>query len=334
MSVLKNQDCKRACILHLAITGVFTVVCGFFSVFAALAVMVLSAALLAVHIYHIRRVYDEIGALCDDIDRVLMGEDSIDFDSMKEGELGILQNELRKMTIRLREQNHNLSREKNFMKDALSDVSHQLRTPLTSMNLIVSMLGSKELSSQERSAYLKDLTELLSRTQWLIDTLLKISQLDAGAIKMQPTTESCTRLIKEAIEPLEIAAELKEVAITADLSDDSSFTGDFKWCREAISNILKNCVEHTPQGGEIHIEAMENTICTQIVISDGGDGIPEKDLPHIFDRFYRSDLTKQGYGLGLALSKQIITEQGGSLRAVNGQAGGAQFDIKLYRSTV
>lgn len=334
MNVLKNPESRKAFVLHLAITLIFSAVCAFFSVFAAVAVAVLSLVLLAVHMRQSKRLYDEIADLCDDIDRVLMGSDSIDFAFMSEGDLGILRSELHKMTIRLREQNSNLADEKNFMKDALSDVSHQLRTPLTSMNLIVSMLCSRELSAQERGAYLKDLTELLSRTQWLIETLLKISQLDAGAIEMKPTSGSCRELIKEALAPMEISAELKELSIVTDIGEGCTFTGDFRWCREALSNILKNCIEHTPCGGSIHIAAEENTICTRIVITDSGEGIPEKDLPHIFDRFYRCDLTKQGYGLGLALAKQIVSEQDGMLRVSNGKNGGAEFEMRLYRSVV
>lgn len=334
MKLLRNPEIKRTLALHLAITLIFSAVFALFSLTAAAAVIAVSTALLVVYLLQSKQLYDDLSKLCDDIDSLLMGNDSIVFSCMQEGELGILRSELQKMTIRLREQNSSLSKEKDFMKSALSDVSHQLRTPLTSMNLIVSMLGSRELSPKERGAYLKDLAELLSLTQWLIDTLLKISQLDAGAIVMQPTHESCARLIKEALTPLEISAELKELTVTCNVPKDCSFTGDLRWCREALSNIVKNCIEHTPHGGSIVISAEENSVCTRLVVSDSGKGIPEKDLPHIFDRFYRSDLTKQGYGLGLALSRQIITEQNGSLRVSNAKNGGAEFEIKLYRSTV
>ncbi len=279
------------------------------------------------------RRYRRIAELSAEIDRILHGEEYVSLNDYAEGELGILQSEVHKMTIRLREQKQSLLNDKMYLADSLADISHQIRTPLTSINLLVSFLSEPNISDQRRGELSRELYGLLSRIDWLITTLLKMSKLDAGTVQFKSETVSMTELIRRSTEPVAIPMELhgQELNITA----DGSFTGDSAWTCEAITNIVKNCMEHTPEGGVVSITASDNPLFSEIIISDNGRGIEKDDLPHIFERFYKGkDSSETGFGIGLALARTIITAQNGTIKAENQPSGGAKFTIRFYKGTV
>jgi len=291
------------------------------------------AAFIGIWLVHTARRYRRIAELSADIDRILHGEDHVSLNDYAEGELGILQSEVHKMTIRLREQKQSLVDDKIYLADSLADISHQIRTPLTSINLLVSFLSEPNISDQRRGELSRELYGLLSRIDWLITTLLKMSKLDAGTVQFKSETVSMTELIRRSTEPVAIPMELhgQELNITA----DGSFTGDSAWTCEAITNIVKNCMEHTPEGGVVSITASDNPLFSEIIISDNGRGIEKDDLPHIFERFYKGkDSSETGFGIGLALARTIITAQNGTIKAENQPSGGAKFTIRFYKGTV
>lgn len=292
----------------------------------------MSTVLLTVYLFAEKRRHDKIVHLCNGIDRVLRGEDRINLDDFSEGDLSILQSEIRKLTIRLGGQNAMLRSDKTFMKDSIADISHQLRTPFTTMNLVLSMMLKPDLSKQETARYVRELSKLLNRTDWLIDDMLKLSQFDAGVVKLERKVCSVRNLIRSSAEPIEIPLELKGIELQADIADDACVEVDFKWAGEAIGNILKNCMEHTPEKGVIKVKAEENPLYTEIIISDSGNGINSEDLPHIFERFYRTAVTS-GYGIGLALAQRIIKSHNGIIEAENSDAG-AVFTIRIYKTAV
>ena len=276
----------------------------------------------------------QILQLCDKIDEILHGKDSVRFEEFQEGEFSILASEIYKMTIRLREQNAELLQDKNFMKESLEDISHQLRTPLTSMMLLVASLRKQELSHQERMQKMQELLKLLSQMQWQIETLLKFSRLDAGAVQFRQSEIFVRELIQTALEPIAISLDLKNIEIITKIPEQISFTGDKLYLTEAVLNILKNCMEHTPEYGNIQIQANQNPIYTGILITDSGKGIPEEAIPHIFERFYRgTEISKSGFGIGLAFARKIITSQNGSLQVRNAEPHGAEFEIRIYHIT-
>ena len=277
--------------------------------------------------------YQRISSLADDINQVLHGDSSIDFDSYSEGELSILHSEIYKMTIRLREQQQTLTREKAYLADSIADISHQIRTPLTSINLLIGLLSEPKLTDARRQQLIHELYELLSRIDWLITTLLKISRLDAGTVQFKQEQVSLEELLTKSCVPLLIPMELRgqELLVHA----DGTFRGDLSWTSEAIGNIVKNCMEHTSEGGRIEIEATENALFSEIIIKDNGTGISPEDLPHIFERFYKGkDSDGKSFGIGLALSRMIIAGQGGTVKAENRKPVGAMFTIRFYKGTV
>ena len=237
------------------------------------------------------------------------------------------------MTSRLREQKQQLQDDKIYLADSIADISHQIRTPLTSINLLVQFLSEPNISDERRMKLTHELLGLLSRIDWLITTLLKISKLDAGTVQFKRETLPLDELIRKSTSPLLVPIELREQTLA--VGAEGNFTGDVSWTVEAISNIVKNCMEHTPDGGRIEIKASENALYTEIIISDNGTGIDKEDLPHIFERFYKGkNSDDKRFGIGLALARTIITSQNGTIKAENNADKGALFTIRFYKGTV
>ena len=321
--------------LKIILLLITAVLCGLLHPAAALIVLAAGLMAFAVRAYFASVRKNQIERLCDEISSILHGAEQITFDTYAEGELGILASEISKMTVRLREQNAALRQERSFMQESLEDISHQLRTPLTAMILLMDMMRKPNLSREQQAENLHELQSLLTRMQWMIETLLGFSRLDAGAVTFQKTRFTCRTLIAEALEPISVALELKDITVNIDIPADTALSADLPYCTEALCNLLKNCMEHTPEGGSITIQAESNAIYTGILITDTGSGIREEDLPHIFERFYRgSAFSKAGYGIGLAFARRIITAQGGSIQVRNAAPQGAQFDIRFYQSAV
>ena len=326
---------KKRRLIHILLTAALMIPCLFFSFPCAVMVAIASVVFLVFYEWLLAQRRDNVMKLCDDIDRILRSDDSISFDEYKEGELSVLSAEIHKMTIRLREQNAAFLTEKQFAKEALEDISHQLRTPLTSVMMILGLMNDPELTEQERMEYLRDLYELLARMKWLIETMLSLSRIEAEAVKFAKGTVSCRELIERSVETVSVTAELKGVELRMMIDGEPEFIGDIHYTSEAMVNLLKNAIEHTPSGGTVTVTAKGSNISTELTITDTGEGIPEMELPHIFERFYRSsEYTKNGFGIGLAFAKRVISAQDGSLRASNVIPHGADFTIHFYQTTV
>lgn len=279
--------------------------------------------------------YRHIAELSYEIDKILHNSSKFDLNRFSEGELAILHSEIYKMTVRLREQASALKKDKTYLADSIADISHQIRTPLTSINLIANFLADEELSNERRLLLVKDLLHLLSHIDWLISTLLKISKLDAGTVRFAKDTVQVSELIQKAAKPLAIPMDLRNQQLIIKANGNEHFEGDLAWTAEAIENILKNCMEHTPNGGTLTIEVKDTPIYTEFLITDTGTGISPEDLPHLFERFYKGkNSSDSSVGIGLALSRMIITSQNGTIKAENGKNGGALFTIRFHKCTV
>lgn len=333
MNIMRSSEIRIPVFCQLGAVMIGFVGCLFFSVPAAFVLLHVSAVVMFIQFGSLSRRSERISKLCVDIDDILRGADKADLGEYREGELSILSDEVRKMTVRLREQNSALYKDKQFMKEALEDMSHQLRTPLTAMLLVLGMLREPGLSVRQRTEHIRELYRLLSRMQWMLETMLSLSRLDAGAVEFGTEKFSVRELINDALEPLSISIELKNITVLTEIAGSPVFRADRQYCTEAVVNVLKNCMEHTPEGGTIKISAAENSIYTGITVTDSGSGIPEQELPHVFERFYRgSDFNKNGYGIGLAFAQKIIAMQNGSLQVRNAPPLGAEFEIRMYRN--
>ncbi len=297
-------------------------------------VILICVAFTCTHLGCIYYRYKRISKMSADIDSILHGDDKIQFENYSEGDIGLLQSEIYKMTVRLREQQSKLIDDKVYLSDLLADISHQIRTPLTSINILVSMLSEPELEYEKREQIVHKLYGLLSRIDWLITALLKMSKLDAGTIKFKREEISMQDLLDKACLPVRVPIELRGQSLVVEA--DGKVNCDVAWTCEAIGNIVKNCMEHTPDGGNIKIFGTRNAIYSEITVSDSGSGISAEDLPHIFERFYkgRNSEDKGGFGIGLALARMIVSEQNGTLKAENASNGGAVFTMRFYETTV
>lgn len=236
------------------------------------------------------------------------------------------------MTIKLKEQNELSLKDKIYLQDTLSDISHQLKTPLTSMYVINELLYDDKLDKSLKKELLNKSKKGLERIEWLITSLLKMSRLDSGSEKLILENVKLINIINKTIEPIRIPLELKNINLNVSCSNDIKVNVDVNWTTEALINILKNAMEHTLENGNINIVCSDNPLYTMISISDDGCGISKKDLPHIFERFYKGMSNKESIGIGLNMSKKIIENENGNISVKSKENEGTTFIIKLFKN--
>ncbi|MBU3187597.1 sensor histidine kinase [Clostridium estertheticum] len=327
--MLRNREFRQFVILFSLMAAV-VVTLGFEINRLAGILAIASAAAFGTAFFAFTKArYKSIAQISDQIDLVLHNVDHLYIGESDEGELSILHSEITKMTLRIREQNDVLKKEKEHLAGSLADIAHQLRTPLTSVNLILSLLANNPDENQ-RKAFVRETEELLLRMDWLITSLLKLSRLDAGIVVLKSEQIDVNTLICAALRPFLIPMELHDIDFKIDAPKGMIIKGDSSWLSEAIQNILKNCMESAGENGKIEIVCTDNLLFTEIAIHDSGAGFGKEDLPCLFDRFYRGkNPNATGYGIGLSLCKMIITQQGGTITAKNHQQGGAIFAIRF-----
>lgn len=251
-----------------------------------------------------------------------------------EDEMSVLKNEIYKTTVTLRESSDNSLRDKQNLKDSLSDISHQLKTPLTSIIIMLdNILDDESMPDDVKLEFINDIRKSTGTISFLVQSILTLSKLDANSITFKQSAENLKKIADTAVKNTEILAEIKGVTVE-NLSDDITLICDFKWLSEAITNIVKNCIEHTQSGGKVSISAEKTGLCTKVTIEDNGAGISKKDLPHIFERFYKgSNSSNDSTGIGLALAKAIIEKSGGYITADSVQGKGTKFNIRFFNNT-
>lgn len=262
-------------------------------------------------------------------------EFSLKIEENTEGELSELQNQIVKITMMLQKQNEIMKKDKNELIVALSDISHQIKTPITSINIMIDILKEQNVDENIKREYFHEITKQLTSINWLITVLLKLSRLDSGVVEFQKEKIDLSKLINEVKQKMAIALEIKNQVLEVNVQENSKMIGDYNWTKEAITNIVKNCIEHTGEGKKIYIDVIENTLYSQILIKDEGQGIDEKDLPYIFNRFYKGKgSSKESFGIGLALAKSIIERQGGEIKVRSKIGVGTEFKIQFFKGII
>ncbi|WP_343030045.1 HAMP domain-containing sensor histidine kinase [Alkalibaculum sporogenes] len=276
--------------------------------------------------------YREIEKLSSYLRTISTGNYSLDIRDNEEGELSIIKNEIYKVTLMLTKQGEFLKKEKEQLADSLSDISHQLKTPLTSMMIMIDLLSDANLKPDKRIEFTKNIEIQLERMEWLLTSLLKLSKIDAGTVTFKKEKVFVSELIQKSLEPLFIPIEIKDQELKIEGNPDIGFYGDLNWTSEAVINIIKNCIEHTHNGGIISIFYKDNPIYTEICIGDNGSGIGKEDLPYIFKRFYKGkNASEESIGIGLAMAWSIIKIQNGDISVTSHKNRGTQFHIKFYK---
>lgn len=266
------------------------------------------------------------------IERINLGDYSLQIDENSEDELSVLDNQIYRTAVKFREQAENSRKEKENLQKSLQDISHQLKTPLTSIIVMVeNILDDDDMPLEIRSEFLCDIKHNTSNISFLVQSLLTLSKLDAESIKFKFANESIESVIAECIKNTAVMAEICNVSIET-ACNDVTLNCDKKWLCEALTNIVKNCIEHS-QNGNIKITVDHNKLYTKISIKDNGSGIAKEDLPHIFERFYKGkNSSDDSVGIGLSLAKTIIEKQGGYITISSEIDKGSEFVIKFFNN--
>lgn len=334
MDIFRNKRFFRIFLISAVIFLVTMVFVLTQTIIGGIAVAAAGIIILILLLFDAKKRYADMERLSIELDAILHDDSRNFITECEEGELAILSSSIRKMTTRLKEQASNLTGEKQILTDAIADIFHQLRTPLTSLRLTCSMLSEEELSYEDRIRYVRGIKKQLERMQWLVETLLKMSKIEAGTVKFKREKIAANELVSKACEPFLIPLELRNISLKTE-TENAAITGDMDWLAEAVGNIVKNCMEHTPENGCITIKEFENAIYTELVIKDTGSGFEKGDIQHLFERFYKGKNSgSESVGIGLALCRTIITGLDGTIKAENAPDGGAQFVIRFYKNVV
>lgn len=277
---------------------------------------------------------EKIDELISYLEKINRGIYDLELTCNEEGRVSKLKNEIYKTTITLRENAANLLKEKSIIKDNLANISHQLKTPLTSIMIMLDTLLEEDVPKSMRYEFLEDMRMQTENINFLIMALLKLSSFDASVVKFKKEKVYLVRLISDAVKAVDTLAKAKNVKVNFTGSNDAFIYADYKWEKEALSNIIKNAIEYSPENGVISISFIDIGYSVKIEISDEGPGIKDKDIKHIFDRFYKSNYKNNNFGIGLSLAKEIINKDNGSIVALNNKDKGSTFVIKFFKSEI
>ena len=267
------------------------------------------------------------------IEEINRGNYKLNIEENTEDELSILKNELYKITIKLKEVAENSQKDKTTLKDSLSDISHQIKTPITSILIMLdNILSDENMPEDIKKDFIKDIKREIINIKFLVESILKLSKIDSNSIKFIKKEVFIKDIINEAVKNVSMLSELKNIEIIVSGDDSIKTICDLKWQVEAITNILKNCIEHSYENRKIYINYNQNNMYTELKIEDNGTGIDAKDLPHIFERFYKGkNSSSDSVGIGLALSKSIIESNNGYIQVDSKLNKGTTFIIKYLK---
>ena len=284
---------------------------------------------------HIRKIYKKCDKLNNYINDVLNDNYTLNISEYEEGIFSTLSNDVYKITNKLKEQSEILYKDKKYLETTLEDISHQLKTPLTSMYMINDLLYDDKIDKKTKYEFLNKNKEQLQRIEWLVTSLLKLSKLESGTIKLNQKNIKVKELINKSVESIRIPIELKDQELIMDVDNKTIVNIDLNWTSEAILNIVKNAYEHTPNNGVIKISVKDNPLYVEINITDNGVGIDDEDINHIFERFYKGKHnSKDSIGIGLNMAKQIIERQKGEINVISKKGNGTTFIIKFYKNSI
>lgn len=281
-----------------------------------------------------KREEREIRELTAYLKRIERGDYALHLTDNSEEELSRLSNEIYKLTVLFRENARDSLKKSENLSRSLADISHQIRTPLTSVSILLdNITDDPEMDDGTRQDFLREIRRQLNLIEELVTSLLKLSKFDSGTVKLNPVPLTAEKLLSDATENLSVLSDLKNIAITAEGDLDVSFLADRRWQTEAVSNILKNCIEHSPENSKITVTAENTGIYLRIKMQDEGEGIGKEDLSRIFERFYKAkNAGKDSIGVGLSLAKTVIEADGGYIKVSSEEGKGTTFTVGYKRA--
>ena len=301
-----------------------------------LLIILFSFLWLIIILFYLKRRDKKIKQITKYINEIKNKKYELNIDENSEDELSNLKNELYKITIMLKEESEISKKDKENLKISVEDISHQLKTPLTSITIMLDNLKENpNMDENTKQKFIFEISKQIDWINWLVISMLKLSKLDANVVQFYDEKINLNKFITEIVKNLEIPIEIKNQNIIINGDNEADFVGDYKWQQEAVTNIIKNCIEHNKENGTINIKYEENNLFTKISIQDEGIGIEKEDLKHIFERFYKGkNSTENSVGIGLSLSKNIIEKNNGIILCKSEIGKGTEFIIKYMKKMV
>lgn len=301
-----------------------------------LLIILFSFLWLIIILFYLKRRDKKIKQITKYINEIKNKKYELNIDENSEDELSKLKNELYKITIMLKEESEISKKDKENLKVSVEDISHQLKTPLTSITIMLDNLKENpNMDENTKQKFIFEISKQIDWINWLVISMLKLSKLDANVVQFYDEKINLNKFITEIVKNLEIPIEIKNQNIIINGDNEAYFVGDYKWQQEAVTNIIKNCIEHNKENGTINIKYEENNLFTKISIKDEGIGIEKEDLKHIFERFYKGkNSTENSVGIGLSLSKNIIEKNNGIIFCKSEIGKGTEFIIKYMKKMV
>ena len=296
-------------------------------------IIVFSILWMAIIFVYLRKRDRKINQITQYINQIKNRKYDLDINENSEDELSNLKNELYKITVMLKEESEISKKDKDNLKMSVEDISHQLKTPLTSITIMLDNLkDNPNMDENTKQKFIFEISKQIDWINWLVISMLKLSKLDANVVQFYEEKINLKKFIDEVIKNLDIPIEIKNQQIIIEGNESASFVGDYKWQQEAVTNIIKNCIEHNKENGKIYIKYEENTLFTKITIRDEGEGMTKEDLKHIFERFYKGqNSSENSVGIGLALAKNIIEKNNGMISCKSELDKGTEFVIKYMK---
>lgn len=296
-------------------------------------IVLFSVLYMAIIFIYLKQRDKKINQITQYINEIKNRKYDLNINENSEDELSNLKNELYKITIMLKEESEISRQDKENIKMSVEDISHQLKTPLTSIMIMLDNLkDNPNMDEDTKQKFIFEISKQVDWINWLVISILKLSRLEANVVKFSNNKINVKKFIDEIIGNLEIPIEIKNQKISIEGDEDASFIGDYKWQQEAITNIIKNAIEHNKENGKITIKYEENVLFTKITIIDEGQGIAKEDLKHIFERFYKAqNSSDNSVGIGLSLAKNIIEKNNGMINCKSEIGNGTEFIVKYMK---
>lgn len=296
-------------------------------------IVLFSVLYMAIIFIYLKQRDKKINQITQYINEIKNRKYDLNINENSEDELSNLKNELYKITIMLKEKSEISRQDKENIKMSVEDISHQLKTPLTSIMIMLDNLkDNPNMDEDTKQKFIFEIRKQVDWINWLVISILKLSRLEANVVKFSDNKINVKKFIDEIIGNLEIPIEIKNQKISIEGDEDASFIGDYKWQQEAITNIIKNAIEHNKENGKITIKYEENVLFTKITIIDEGQGIAKEDLKHIFERFYKAqNSSDNSVGIGLSLAKNIIEKNNGMINCKSEIGNGTEFIVKYMK---
>ena len=276
----------------------------------------------------------EIEKLITQLNKINNGNYELKIEENTEGELSKLRNELYKTTILLKEAAINSEKEKNNLSNSIADISHQLKTPITSIRIMLDNIEENpNMDDSTREEFIEEISKQVNWISSLVISLLKLAKFDAGAIVMRDEKINLNKLIDNVLDNIAILIDVKNINVKKKIDSDIYINADYNWQLEALTNIIKNAIEHSKQGSTIYINVENNLVFTRLRIKDDGEGINKKDIKHIFERFYKGEgSAESSIGIGLSLAKTIIEKENGTIKVQSEKGRGTEFIIEYFKN--